>query len=335
MTTDLTQQGPDWRTIIRELEARLEALRPQLIDAEATLADDLAAISAFEFRLRSRLQARVRRLNELQKEIDAYRQQIRQRQHASDSWDDDDQERREDASAWEFASGEGAAASGRYRYHEQQPASPPPASLSADLLAELKVLYRTLARRFHPDLAANETDRAYRTDLMMSINAAYATGDLDLLNKLATEPDSITATPQTAELQAEALRREIERCEFRLAEVASERRALSQHESSILMRRVERAAAAGRDMLAELAADLQQAVAEKLVERDVLQTQLMEMEADEYDVDGDLPDLVFDLGLEQAGGEDLLSDYDTWRAARHERQFGGFIIDDDILDDNE
>lgn len=334
MTNELTQQGPDWRTIILELEARLDELRPQLIDAETELADALAAISAFEFNLRSRLQAKVRRLNELQAEIDSYRQQIRQRRLDNTYWDDDDN-RSQDTADWEFASGEGAAASGRYRYHEPQPSSPPPTSLSADLLAELKALYRVLARRFHPDLAANESDRSYRTDLMMSINAAYATGDLDLLKRLSAEPDSITVAPQTAALQAEALRREIERCEIRLAEIASELRTLSQHESSVLMRRVERAAAAGRDMIAELAADLQQAIAEKLVERNVLQSQLEEMEADEFDADSDLADLVFDLGLEQAGGDDLLSDYDTWRAGRHEKQFGGFVIDDDILDDSD
>lgn len=334
MNSELTPHGPDWRTRIRDLEAQLDELRPRLIDSETELADQLAAINAFEFQLRSRLQAKVRRLNELQAEIDDYRRQIRRMQFALGEWDDDDPERPPESTAWDFTPGEGAAASGNYRYHAEQPSPPPSVALSAELAAQLKALYRTLARRFHPDLADNETDRAYRTNLMMAINTAYASGDLERLQQLATEPDSITLGPQTDEARAEALRREIERCELRLAEIDRELRALAQHESSILMRRMERAAAVGRDMLAELAADLQQQITEKLVERDVLQSQLEEMEAEGIGIESDLSDLVYDLGLEQAGSDDLFSEYDAWRVDRQERRFGSYREDDDILDDS-
>ena len=50
------------------------------------------------------------------------------------------------------------------------------------------------------------------------------------------------------------------------------------HDSARLLRRAERAAAEGRDLLAEYAADLRRRINEKLVERDVLETQLEEME---------------------------------------------------------
>ena len=45
----------------------------------------------------------------------------------------------------------------------------------------LKQLYRKLARRYHPDLASDEDDRERRTNLMAMINEAYAQADIDAL----------------------------------------------------------------------------------------------------------------------------------------------------------
>ena len=69
----------------------------------------------------------------------------------------------------------------------------------------------------------------------------------------------------------------------------------------------DRAEAEGRDLLAELAADLRRRIAEKMVERDVLQTQLAEMEQEGVEMTAaDLADVVYNLGLEQADASDLL-----------------------------
>jgi chromosome segregation ATPase len=70
MNSDVVQTGPNWRERVLELEATLSALRPQLIDAETQMADRLAAISAFEYRLRARLESLSHRLDALQEEID-------------------------------------------------------------------------------------------------------------------------------------------------------------------------------------------------------------------------------------------------------------------------
>ncbi len=50
MDSDLIHTGGSWDKRIDELQALLIGLRPQLIDAEAELAERLAAISAFEYR---------------------------------------------------------------------------------------------------------------------------------------------------------------------------------------------------------------------------------------------------------------------------------------------
>ena len=70
--------------------------------------------------------------------------------------------------------------------------------------AELKSLYRELAKRFHPDLATNDLERESHGARMAQINDAYARGDLDALRRAADESDVRASLPPTlAELLAE------------------------------------------------------------------------------------------------------------------------------------
>ena len=334
MNSDVMQTGPNWRERVLELEATLSALRPQLIDAETQMADRLAAISAFEYRLRARLESLSHRLDALQEEIDTLRAELRRYQDSLD-WGDDPPAAARGEHGWRF-SGEEAAASGSYRYHKT--AETPRPALAAEQQAALKQLYRQLARRFHPDLAIEEADRAYRTDLMMAINAAYAAGDMATLQRLADEPDNAPRAPHTDEELAAALQREIDHCRRRLTEIAAELATLERHDSARLLRRAERAAAEGRDLLAEYAADLRRRINEKLVERDVLETQLEEMEQEGVELSADdLADIVYNLGLEQAGDNDLLEPDRAWRPRDQHRPWQTNDADpdevEDILDD--
>ena len=333
MDSDVATSGPNWRERVRELEALLAELRPQLIDAETQLADRLAAIGAFEYRLRARLESLSRRLDALQEEIDELRAALRSYHDALD-WDDAFAAPRGER-GWRFSGAE-AAASGSYRYHKAAEAPRP--ALAAEQQAALKQLYRQLARRFHPDLAEDEATRAYRTDLMVAINVAYAAGDLAALQRLAEEPDAAPRAAQSDEQLAAALQREIDHCRRRLAEIAAELATLEGHDSARLMRRAERAAAEGRDLLAELAADLRRRINEKLVERDVLETQLEEMEQEGVELSADdLADIVYNLGLEQAGADSLVEPDRDWRPRDQHRPWETNDADpdevEDILDD--
>ena len=334
MDSDVIQTGPNWRERVLELEATLAALRPQLIDAETQLADRLAAIGAFEYRLRARLESLSHRLDALQEEIDDLRDALRRYQNALD-WDEDMPAAARAERGWRF-SGEEAASSGKYRYHKT--AETPRPALAAEQQAALKQLYRQLARRFHPDLALEEADRAYRTDLMMDINAAYAAGDMAALERLADEPDNAPRAPHTDQELAAALQREIDHCRRRLSEIAAELATLESHDSARMMRRAERAAAEGRDLLAEFAADLRRRINEKLVERDVLETQLEEMEQEGVELSADdLADIVYNLGLEQAVGDALVEPDRAWRPRDQHRPWETNDADpdevEDILDD--
>ena len=304
---ELTPAGENWRERVAELQGLLDELRPRLVEAEALLAERLAAISAFEYKVRARLESLSHRLDTLQAEIDELRRELRRYIDIVDDLPDSAQRA---GDSWRFE--ESAASSGAYRYRAVTEA-PRPAP-EGKRLATLKQLYRTLARRFHPDLALNEADRAYRTDLMMAINAAYAAGDLERLEALAGEPDSVSREPQTLPELAEALQREVDHCRRRLDEIAAELATLDKHNSARLMKRVERAAAVGRDLLAELAADLRLRISEKMVERDVLETQLEEVEREGVEMSvSDLADIVYNLGLEQADEGNLFGVDGGWR----------------------
>lgn len=81
----------------------------------------------------------------------------------------------------------------------QQDPIPPPeedlpsASKPRNIDESLKVIYRRLARLYHPDLATDEQDRIRRNGLMAQINEAYANHDREALlalDKSAPEDDS-------------------------------------------------------------------------------------------------------------------------------------------------
>lgn len=325
----------EWRDKIMAAQALLDQLRPQLVDAEAHLADQLAAIRAFEFRVRAQLQRLTQRLDKLQREIDELRREMHARRIAWETEVGFDSGRDGSTPHWEFST-DGAASSGSFRYRDQ-PADFPSPVLPADQLAELRQLYRQLARRFHPDLALDEEARARRTVVMMSINAAYSAGDLGQLKQIALEPDISLGIVLSDEELAVSLAREIERCRRRLAEIENELAALERHESTMLLRRSERAAAEGRDLLDELAQDLRRRISEKMVERDVLQTQLEEYDSENDPGSESLADIVYDLGLEEAGDAGFMAEFSRWRAAKNQGWRNDWSEDDieDILDDRD
>ncbi|MFE7855903.1 hypothetical protein ACIRP3_35835 [Streptomyces sp. NPDC101209] len=65
-----------------------------------------------------------------------------------------------------------------------QPVRPPQRVRPSD---EARKLYRELARKAHPDLAPDDTERQRREEFITRVNAAYARGDETLLRELAEE----------------------------------------------------------------------------------------------------------------------------------------------------
>ncbi|MDL5202672.1 hypothetical protein [Streptomyces sp. ALI-76-A] len=65
-----------------------------------------------------------------------------------------------------------------------QPVQPPQRVRPSD---EARKLYRELARKAHPDLAQDESERARREEFITRVNGAYARGDEALLRELVQE----------------------------------------------------------------------------------------------------------------------------------------------------
>jgi hypothetical protein len=94
------------------------------------------------------------------------------------------------------------------------PSSEPPPPAMVDE-AELKTLYRALAKRFHPDLATDPSEKPWREKMMAQVNEAYRAQDLAALRRLANEqplagpgapPAPRTRDQVLAEMQAEIAR---------------------------------------------------------------------------------------------------------------------------------
>ena len=321
---DLIQTETDWREQIEHYQTALDEVLNQLVEAEEQLAEWLAAIAAFEFKLRAQIGRLTQRLDKLDAEIKEYRRQL---SRLNDDWE-------AAAEEIDFRSmgRDDTAASEHNGFPEEPPAAP--SSLNEDERKAIKQLFRQLARRFHPDMAVDAADREYRTQMMAAINAAYAAGDLEKLQQLALEPDAadLVEYAQTDQQLAEALAREIERCRRRLAEIRQELAHLEQHQSTRLLRRAQQAEAEGRDLLAEMVRRLEEQITQKMVERDVLQSELENLDAQDATFhDKDFADLIWDVSLDQAYDDDLSSEYERWlRKQRHR-----YDEDEDILDDLE
>jgi hypothetical protein len=124
---------------------------------------------------------------------------------------------------------------------------------------ELKSLYRELAKRVHPDLAIDEADRKLRERLMAEANRAYQNGDAEALRRILHEyessPDSVCGTGVAADLVR--VLRQLKQVRNRLAQIEEEVTGLEGSEIATLQAKAEDASRKGRDLLAEMAADVQ------------------------------------------------------------------------------
>lgn len=127
----------------------------------------------------------------------------------------------------------------------------------------LRSLYRELAKRIHPDLATDPADRLRRQQLMADANKAYEEGDEDRLRAILEEyeasPESVKGEGAAAELVR--VIRKISQVKRRLAQIDEEAAALTKSELFALKAKVDRATKDGRNLLEEIAQDLDSQIA--------------------------------------------------------------------------
>jgi hypothetical protein len=127
----------------------------------------------------------------------------------------------------------------------------------------LKQLYREAAKRFHPDLAQNEEDRIWRTQIMRQVNAAFAAGDTHALRNMLAQhkPSEIHAT--TVDDTLAGTRDAIRRTMSRLAEIQQQQRDLEHTDMGLLFMQAERSGMSRQEFLRDLVISLKDQIAKK------------------------------------------------------------------------
>lgn len=232
------------------LRAELQAAQKELIEAEAALAQEQAAVNAF--RMHARLM-----LDDL---ADAVQRLLAEKQSLLTRLALLKQEELPDDSE----AGEPSQTDG----HVPPSAEPDPiedalpTATPRDKAAE-KRLYRELARRFHPDLAETAAELAYRTSVMAAVNAAYTAGDTQALYDLAgeLEPDEIRELSLIPTREARQLRERLLQCRRRWRKVQRQLETLRQDNTARLWRRAQEMNAADEDWWTAVRRDLEAAQA--------------------------------------------------------------------------
>jgi hypothetical protein len=123
---------------------------------------------------------------------------------------------------------------------------------------ELKQIYRQLAKAIHPDLATEPEARAKRELLMAEANRAYECGDIERLKVLFLDWSNDPESVQGEDLNAELLRtvRQIVQSELRLANIEQNIQTLEETDLFQLQVKAKRGQQMGRDLLMEMAREL-------------------------------------------------------------------------------
>ncbi len=244
---------------IEQLRLRIEAKEEEFAELEGELVDLRREISDFE----REYNKRVKWMEDEVKRIDEEIAKL-QRQRLMDAYADPDP-----YANWRFGwkpPEDYVDASEQFRRAHSQ--SPPPQTGSlADRIrggssatldeAAIKKIYRQLARRFHPDLARTEADRAYRTKVMGQINEAYNARSLTELKAFLDMPDKAPAQQEQeppAHIRLKQLQKLYNDLEMKLASMRRERAQLMASPMMDLKVDERLARHQGRDLLAELAA---------------------------------------------------------------------------------
>jgi hypothetical protein len=142
--------------------------------------------------------------------------------------------------------------------------------------ADLKSLFREAAKRVHPDFAKDEADRQLRTRLMAQANVAYSQGNAEVLQRILDEFGNLPESVQGEGVGAELVRiiRQIHQARKNIAAIEIELSSLRASEIAQLKQDAEAAQQEGRDLLAELAADVRKRIVDAKKKHETLAVEL-------------------------------------------------------------
>lgn len=261
---------------LADVEQQIESVEVELIEREAELVDLRVELSAFRLEYDTRVGRQVQDLEQVEAELRRC------------------QERMAHYRLW-GSKGPPGTRSGtpyvsveeQYRRTWEEPEELPPESWRREEVprpfhasggTHVKALYRQLCRRYHPDLTQDPAERAHRTQIMAAVNAAYAARDLTELQALAEKAErSQWIETGTPEQRLVALKERLEQLQQRLEEVQREIRDLVDSPAAQMSLDVKLARRHGRDLLAEMSAQLEKDLARKRAELDFTLAQLKQL----------------------------------------------------------
>jgi peptidoglycan hydrolase CwlO-like protein len=231
---------PEEEEILRKRE-ELAAIRATLAERELELVDLRSQLAAFEGRY-------LRQVGALYAELDEWKARIselRARLDPSAAAKEQAQQAREQA---------------RQTHEEAHGKASETRDFKPSL--DLKRLYREVARRIHPDLAKDSADLERRTRFMAETNRAYEAGDAEALQRILDEYQDGAEAVEGEGIGAELIRiiRQISIAKARVAAIEQELATLLQSEIAKLKKQAEQREQAGGDLLAELAATVNEQI---------------------------------------------------------------------------
>ncbi len=249
---------------IAQLRKAVGQSRNEMQTAEAELAKQMAEATAFEEIVGARLEPLSNELTSIENEVALYDEQLeRLRNHGL--YDEG------------FPSIDEQLRNINFTVVEQPVPSHPDSTTQTDK-KQLRKLYHRLARRYHPDLAGQEIDELQLNEKMALLNEAYSAGSVIEMMALSQFAELEGANPQdkqhTLELMKQALETELKRIERRKLEIQVESQNLHNHPAIQLSLQVKLARVSGRNLLGEMAVEMERKIELKTAKRDRLREQL-------------------------------------------------------------
>jgi hypothetical protein len=237
MDTTIKPQRPEDAELSKK-QSELGELQSRLADLELQLLTLRLELSEFENLYH-------KRVGPLYAELDELEAQIAEKQAQREPLN---------TKAAETASSARSKANESHRVVDAVLSLPPPIERSS----ALKDLYRTVAKRLHPDLARDETDRVIRERLMTEANLAYEKGDEEKLREILEEYDSNPDLVAGSDVGAELVRtiRRISLASSKIKKIEREINDLNGSELAKLRETVNEGNRNGNDVLGKLAESL-------------------------------------------------------------------------------
>jgi hypothetical protein len=234
---------------LRLKKQELQELENQLIELELQLHSLRGELAAFESLYLKTVGIRYAELDEIEAQIADLLARSEPANPGAQEFAREARARADESRAG--ASGSAVKATTRF--------SPPPS---------LKTLYRKVARKIHPDLAADEADRTRRQKLMAEANHAYENGDEAKLRAILEEnessPDAVLG--EGAGFDLVRVIRKIAQVKRRLTEIQAEMDQIKVSELFELKKKVDEGTKQGRDVLSEMASAVHRQISERQAE---------------------------------------------------------------------